>query len=168
MPFDDQSELFYHVDENDKVLGSISRAEAHRDKSKIHRSIFVAIFNDQHQILLQKRSQHKDLYPGLWSTSVGGHVTYGQTYRQAAKREMTEELGLSLPITRITKAIIKTDRETEYVAGFTAQLQTTPSKFDKVEIDEVAWFSASDVTKLIKQRQITPSCKMDLKLVEYL
>jgi len=54
MPHDDQDELFTLVDSNDKVLGSISRRQAHHDPTLIHRAVDVLVFNDQNEILLQK------------------------------------------------------------------------------------------------------------------
>ena len=96
MPFDNPEEVFYWVDENDQELGSMTRAEAHSGSNKIHRSIHVLLFNEQGQILLQKRSKHKDKYPNLWCLSVGGHVTYGQSYKEAAQREAQEELGIEI------------------------------------------------------------------------
>ena len=44
MPLDDQSELFYWVDENDQVISSITRAEAHSGTNKIHRGVGIFIF----------------------------------------------------------------------------------------------------------------------------
>ncbi len=79
MPHDNQEELFTHVDSNDNVLGSVTRRQAHQDPTLIHRAVDVLVFNDQNEILLQKRSHHKDTNPGTWTISASGHVTYPQT-----------------------------------------------------------------------------------------
>ena len=105
MPYDDQTELFYLVDKNDKVLGFTARKQAHKDRSKIHRSVDVVATNSSKQILLQKRSKHKDTFPGFWTISASGHVTYGQTYEQAAKREIEEELGIHPPLRYVAKEL---------------------------------------------------------------
>lgn len=94
---DNQKELFYWVDENDQELGAITRREAHNGSFKIHRGVWVMVFNKRGELFLHKRSSTKDSDPGKWSLSVGGHVTYGQTYEVAAKREFTEELGVAAP-----------------------------------------------------------------------
>lgn len=91
---DDQNELFTEVNENDQVIGAITRAEAHSGTGKIHRGVWVLVTNDRDELFLQKRSLTKDSNPGLWSMSVGGHVASSQTYEEAAKREFTEELGI--------------------------------------------------------------------------
>ncbi len=91
---DDQTELFTHVDNHDQVIGAITRAEAHAGSFKIHRGVWILVFNDRDELFLQKRSLTKDSNPGMWSMSVGGHVTYGQTYKEAVRREFMEELGV--------------------------------------------------------------------------
>ena len=65
MPLDDPNELFYLVDVNDEVIGSIKRSEAHGDKTKIHRAVYVLVTNDNNQMLFQRRSLKKDLYAGF-------------------------------------------------------------------------------------------------------
>ena len=56
MPHDDQEERFYLVDKNDKVLGSVARKNAHKDKTKIHRAVCVVVTNSFDQILLHVKS----------------------------------------------------------------------------------------------------------------
>ncbi|TKB23993.1 NUDIX domain-containing protein [Desulfopila sp. IMCC35006] len=87
-------EIFDIVDEHDKVTGQASRQEVHNDPSLIHRVVHVLVFNPAGELFLQKRSPFKDVHPGKWDTSVGGHVEAGESYEHAALREMKEELGI--------------------------------------------------------------------------
>ena len=52
-------------------------------------------------ILLQRRSMAKDLFPGWWDISVGGHVDAGESYDEAVVRELREELGIAAPARRV-------------------------------------------------------------------
>ena len=45
-------------------------------------------------ILLQKRAQGKDAFPGYYDTSSAGHVQAGAEYLESALRELKEELGI--------------------------------------------------------------------------
>ena len=94
MANESRREIFDIVDEQDKVIGQASRQEAHGNSSLIHRVVHVLVFNSKEELFLQKRSPFKDVHPGKWDTSVGGHVDVGESYEHAALREMREELGM--------------------------------------------------------------------------
>lgn len=88
------AEIFDVVDENDRVIDRRPRAEVHRLGLR-HRAVHVLVFNAGGELLLQKRAPHKDCNPGLWDTSVGGHLLSGEEYDAAATRETAEELGFT-------------------------------------------------------------------------
>ena len=81
------------VDKNNEPIGSASKQEAWRD-GLIHRVVRISILNGTGRLLVQKRSHEKELFPGRWDNSAAGHVDVGETYEQAALRELSEELGL--------------------------------------------------------------------------
>jgi len=76
------------VDENDNVLGEVSLIRAHQE-GLLHRISVVYLTNDTNQILVQKRTD------GRLDHSAAGHVDVGESYLEAAKRELEEELGVS-------------------------------------------------------------------------
>lgn len=118
---DNPDEIFDLVDERDKVIGSVRRGDAHHDPSLLHRSVQVLVFNDQGEVLLQRRSPHKDLFPNYYCASASGHLNQGEDYAEAAEREAREELGVALDLTQIGKVLLRTPRETEMTAIFVAQ-----------------------------------------------
>ncbi len=82
------------LDENGTATGIIKdRSEVHRD-GDWHRAVHVWIVNGQNEILLQKRSSEIDLFKNLWDISLAGHVQSGEKSREAAKRELREELNI--------------------------------------------------------------------------
>ncbi|PIR63027.1 MAG: NUDIX hydrolase [Candidatus Pacebacteria bacterium CG10_big_fil_rev_8_21_14_0_10_42_12] len=168
MPHDDQAELFYRVDENDNVLGSVTRKEAHSDNTIIHRAVDIAITNSKNQILLQKRSMHKDTNPGFWSISASGHVTFGETYQQAAVRETEEELGVKVQLKFVTSDLIKLEREQEITGIFLGGLELTPTEFDTTEVSEVRWIDLEDLSEFIKKHDFSASPIQTLKILHFL
>ncbi|GKC26311.1 NUDIX hydrolase 3-like protein [Tanacetum coccineum] len=73
------------------------RSAVHRD-GDYHRAVHVWIFVEStQQLLLQKRADCKDSWPGLWDISSAGHVSAGDTSLITARRELQEELGVTLP-----------------------------------------------------------------------
>ena len=86
----------------------------HSDRKYIHRSVGVVIFNENGDVLLQKRSKSKDIEPGKWTISASGHVTWGQEYLEAAGRELFEELGVKTELSFVKKILTKDSRELEW------------------------------------------------------
>jgi isopentenyl-diphosphate Delta-isomerase len=80
------------VDSHDRILGRDTRANIHRNHL-IHRGVHVLVVNTLGEILVQLRSPRLDTHPGYLDASAGGHVQSGESYRQAAGRELLEELG---------------------------------------------------------------------------
>ncbi|MFA6533664.1 MAG: NUDIX domain-containing protein [Patescibacteria group bacterium] len=81
------------VNENDEVIGQDSRENIHR-LGLLHREVHVWLYNREGKILFQKRGQDKDTFPGLLDASAGGHVEIGESYSQAAIKELREETGV--------------------------------------------------------------------------
>lgn len=87
-------ELFDVVDAQDRVIGQATRAEVHARKL-VHRAVHIFVFNEAGQVFFQRRSLLKDTAPGKWSSSASGHVDAGEDYDATARREISEELGIS-------------------------------------------------------------------------
>lgn len=98
MPPSDPGELLTRVSEDDSVvLGPVERRLVHGNPDLVHRSAHILILHPvDGTVLLQKRGALKDTHPGKWDTSVGGHVSFGQSYVEAALREAEEELCITL------------------------------------------------------------------------
>lgn len=91
-------EMLDLVDENGRPTGQIAaREEAHRLGLR-HRTSHVWIVRRKAgvlQVLLQKRSEEKDSFPGCYDISSAGHIPAGADYIPSALRELKEELGVS-------------------------------------------------------------------------
>ncbi len=87
-----QEDIFDIVDELDNVIGQRARSEVHAEGLR-HRAVHILVFNEENEVFMQKRSMSKDTWPGAWDGSCTGHVDTGEDYKQAAYREMEEELG---------------------------------------------------------------------------
>jgi len=162
---DDPKELFVVVDENDNILGYKTRKMCHRNKALIHRAVSIAVINKQGAILLQKRSQRKDLYPGLYALSASGHVDKNETYEEAAKRELFEELGVSLVPQFCETFIIRTGEETEMIALFTL-IYSGPFIMNREEISELKFFTKKEAAKI--SNKLTPCALKSLKRLKFL
>ena len=88
-------ELLDLVDENNRVIGTARRSACHGDPRALHRAVHLLLFNRERELYLQQRSPAKQVQPGKWDTSVGGHIAAGEDYVAALFRESEEELGLT-------------------------------------------------------------------------
>ncbi len=60
------------------------------------RIVHTWIFNPQGKLLICKRPENEEAFPGVWTSSAGGHVEEGEEYKEAAIRETQEELGITV------------------------------------------------------------------------
>jgi 8-oxo-dGTP pyrophosphatase MutT (NUDIX family) len=85
-------ELVEHVDEDGSVLGVVTRAAMRAGRLR-HRCVFLLVVSGG-RLLVHRRADDKDVWPGRWDVAAGGVVTAGEPWDDAARRELAEELGV--------------------------------------------------------------------------
>ncbi|SDH70173.1 Isopentenyldiphosphate isomerase [Pseudomonas flavescens] len=93
------AELVAWVDEQDRVLGALPRAELRR-RGLIGRGTFILLFNPAGELCVHRRTLSKAVYPGYWDVAAGGMVAAGESYLASAERELAEELGIGDAVLR--------------------------------------------------------------------
>lgn len=83
------------VDENDNVIGKEDRNIIYKNNWRNFRVINIMIFTTDNKIVVPRRSGNRRVFPNCYDCSVGGHVSAGETYEDAAYRELEEELGIT-------------------------------------------------------------------------
>ena len=142
-------EIFDVVDADDQVTGTATRAEVHAQRLT-HRAVHVFVTNKRGDLLLQKRSLLKDMCPGLWDSSVSGHLDSGESYEAAAVRELEEEMGITAEtapeeIARITPGV---ETGWEHVRLYRIR-HDGALRFPSAEVDAVMWFPLEEITAWI-------------------
>lgn len=94
----DEAESLILVDEADREVGFMSKARCHEGNGVLHRAFSLLIFNDRGELLLQRRSAAKPLWPHYWSNSCCSHPRRAETMDKAIHRRLYEELGLACPL----------------------------------------------------------------------
>lgn len=89
-------ELIDILDENGNKTGEVATKDEIYKKGLWHRSSHIWIENDNNELLVQKRNPNKQTFPNLWAISVAGHVDSGETSKDAAIRELKEEVNLDV------------------------------------------------------------------------
>jgi len=88
------------VDANDNPKGTVDKTVAHSGDGILHRAVSVFLVrhvNDKSEILLQKRSSQKQLWPNSWTNTVCTHPAEHESYEMCASRRLHEEMGISYP-----------------------------------------------------------------------
>ncbi|MCI9246880.1 MAG: NUDIX domain-containing protein [Clostridia bacterium] len=89
-------EYFEVLNEKGEYTGEVETREKCHKEGLWHKAVVVFIINSKNQVLLQKRSETKKLWPNMWDVTAGGHVLEGEMGFQALIREAKEELGIDL------------------------------------------------------------------------
>jgi isopentenyldiphosphate isomerase len=140
------------VNERGEFVGIACRSVVHRDPSLIHRVVHVLVFNARGELLLQKRSLVKDVAPGRWDTSVGGHVGVGEALGSSAQREMEEELGITgCEIEYLYSYTHSSPYETELVSTYRCVYNgpITTISFNRDEIDEIRFWELVEIQRVL-------------------
>ena len=160
---DNQEERFPLVDEEGRVIGSATRGECHNGSKLLHPVVHLHVFNSRGEVYLQKRPEWKDIQPGKWDTSVGGHIDYGETPELALVREVSEELGITeFTPERVGMYVFESRRERElvYVHRMVYDGEINPSKD---ELDGGRFWTLEEIRAAIGQQILTPNFESEFQ-----
>jgi 16S rRNA (adenine1518-N6/adenine1519-N6)-dimethyltransferase len=146
----DPNELLEVVDHENRPVEPKDRATIHRE-GLLHRAVHIFIINRQDELLLQRRSYKKDLFPRRWNSSVSGHVDVREEYVLSAARELREELGIETPLTHlgcIPASKLTSQEFIEIYGGVYDGLL----RCNEHEIESTGWFELSMVDAWIEKR----------------
>jgi isopentenyl-diphosphate delta-isomerase len=89
-----RDELVEHIAPDGAVLGVVTRPEM-RARQLRHRCVYLLVVHDG-RLLVHRRADDKDIWPGRWDVAAGGVVAAGEEWDDAARRELAEELGIDV------------------------------------------------------------------------
>lgn len=95
------------VDKDDNQTGVMDKLEAHK-KGVLHRAFSIFLFNDQKELLLQKRAEDKYHSGGLWTNTCCSHPSPGEFLIKSANKRLVEEMGIATSLTQLFAFTYKT------------------------------------------------------------
>lgn len=146
----DELEYFDIVNEKDEVVDKISEDKQNTVEPSQLRFINIIITDEENKIVVPKRSSNRRIFPNCYDFSVGGHVNSGESYIEAAYRELEEELGIS-------NVELK---EVAYFSPFKSESNTFQKvyflkynkeiiNYDNDGIDKIYYMSIEEIKKLM-------------------
>ena len=160
----ENEELLEVVNEKGEIIRTLPRSELHGDPSLLHRVVHVLVFSSTGDLFLQKRSMKKDVAAGKWDTSVGGHVSSGETLEEAVRREMEEELGIvENKLTFLYSYIHSNPYESELVSTYSC-VYDGEIQFQQDEIDEVRPWSMDEIRAAMGKGTLSDNFEHEIKM----
>ncbi len=152
-------EFFDVLNERGEYIGKIESRNNCHTKGLWHKAVAMFIINSEGQVLLQKRSANKKMWPNMWDITAGGHVLAGEFGFQSIIREAEEELGISLNKNDITfvGSSISTNVQGDIVNNHfnefyivNKDIDETTLKLQEEEVSEVKWVDKNEIIERIK------------------
>ncbi len=112
------SEVMDIVNDNNEIVGQTTQDEIYAQKHS-HRIVHVFVIHPkENKVYFQKRAETKSFLPGYYCTSAGGHVQAGESYEEAAKRELREEIGLNTELQEVGSMLFEADDHKRFIKLF--------------------------------------------------
>lgn len=128
--------------------------------------VHVCLFNKAGQLLIQRRTACKRIWPGKWDVTVGGGVDAGETSRQGAEREVREELGLDLDLTGVRPSVT-----VNFHGGFDdfflleREVDISALRLQEEEVAEVRWVDCPTVEAMVDRGEFIDYPKSFLRFL---
>jgi len=152
-----KEEIFDLVNEQGERTGQASRAECHGNPALLHQAVHVFVVNGSGKLFLQRRSMSKDVQPGKWDTSVGGHVDCGEEADAAARRELREELGVADGEPRfLYQYIWRSPIESELIRSYQLR-HNGPFTLHPEEIQDGRFWTKEEIEENLGKAVFTPN-----------
>lgn len=164
-----ENELLDIVDKNDNIICQDTK-ENKLKQSLISRNVAIFIINKDKKLLTPKRAPNKKTFPNRYDVAACGNVSAKESYEEAAKREIKEELGIECNITFLHKLYNEFNHE-----GITLKYMTSVflGYYDgevnlNEELVELKKLTVQEIEDMIKEDEnlFTPGFIKDFNLVK--
>lgn len=122
--------------------------------------VHVCIFNAKNQLLIQQRVPFKDDWKNLWDITVGGSAISRESSRNAAARELKEELGLEIDFSDAKN--VRRAFSLNFHGGFDdfyiikKDVNLSALKFQAEEVQNAKWASKDEIFTLLDEKKFIP------------
>lgn len=148
------SELVEEVDEQGRVLRVVTREEMRAGRLR-HRCVYLLVV-DAGRLLVHRRSDDKDVFPGFWDVAAGGVVGAGESWDDAATRELAEELGVAGVPVRPLGDVAYEGAGCAVLGRVYLVESAGPFRFADGEVVEARWADRAAVDALLATERVCP------------
>lgn len=143
------------IDDAGRTIAVVTRTRMRAERLR-HRSVAVIVSSSDGRVLIHRRAEHKDVWPGMWDLCVGGVVSAGESFDQAAARELAEEVGIT--DVQPTFVAVKSfdDADVSELAHIYTAVRNGPYTFDDGEVVEARLVTLSQLDQMISSHTFVP------------
>jgi isopentenyldiphosphate isomerase len=154
-------ELVEVVDLDGSVQAVVRRREM-RARRLRHRTVLVAVLDARGRVLVHRRADDKDVWPSRWDLAAGGVVGVGESWDDAARRELAEELGVDdVPLVHLGEGAYE-DEHVALVGHIYLARTEGPFRFADGEVVEARLVDEAELDELLDGQ---PFCPDSIELV---
>ncbi|MFJ9546861.1 NUDIX hydrolase [Streptomyces erythrochromogenes] len=148
-------ELVERVDDQDRVLGAVVSRRQAIQEGWLHRVAATVCRDERGRILVHRRSEQLTRFPGLYEIVVGGAVDVGESYEEAASRELAEELGIHV-LPRLLFTFLNRSGLSPHWLGVHEAVVPDAVVPDPDEVAWHSWLSEPELRSALLEWRFTP------------
>jgi isopentenyl-diphosphate delta-isomerase len=156
------------VDRQNTILGTAPKDVCHDGAGLLHRAFSIFVFNNNMELLLQKRASEKRLWPDYWSNSCCSHPSLNESMISASTRRLDEELGITgYRISELYRfeyqaAYLDLGSENELCSVIICRSDDNVT-LNQAEVSAIRWINLPDLEVEIESQpdQFTPWLKLE-------
>ena len=142
------------VDHTGREIGTQEKIQAHRE-GNLHSAFSIFIFNAVDELLLQRRARTKYHSAGLWTNTCCSHPRPGESYYNAARRRLNEEMGFDSELTGLFSFIYRIQLDNNlfeheldqvFIGHYNGQPTPNPD-----EVDDWKWMNISALKQDVQE-----------------
>ncbi|MFE7181285.1 NUDIX hydrolase [Streptomyces erythrochromogenes] len=148
-------ELVERVDDQDRVLGAVVSRRQAIQEGWLHRVAATVCRDERGRILVHRRSEQLTRFPGFYEIVVGGAVDVGESYEEAASRELAEELGIQV-LPRLLFTFLNRSGLSPHWLGVHEAVVPNAVVPDPDEVAWHSWLSEPELRSALLEWRFTP------------
>ena len=126
-------------------------------EGEYHIAIHVCVFNSENKMLIQQRQPFKEGWSNMWDVSAGGSAIAGENSREAAQRELEEEIGLKIPFEKMRPILtVHFDHGFDDIYTVSSDVDVNDLKLQHEEVKAVKWASEEKILDMIADGTFIP------------
>ena len=136
------------------------------EEGAYHLVVHICVFNSEGKMLIQQRQPFKHGWSGMWDVTCGGSAVKGESSRDAAHRELLEEVGIDIDFSSIRPHLtVNFDRGFDDIYLVEKDVDVSTLELQYEEVKAVKWASCEEIFMMMDDGVFIPWYKSFIQLL---